>query len=119
MTRVLLATWIAALACAGCSTTAPVADAAAPAVVEINEARARALALARYRELFGDLYMRSNETNEYVRFPQLEESELNDVHAEGDTWVVRADPPAGWYVHARVAKSGAWVEVTRAGFSAY
>jgi hypothetical protein len=83
----------------------------------IDEVRARAAVLKSYRQLFQNTYARDARTGEYERYPLLDLADLKYAEFRGDAWLVRADPPSGFIVHARVGKDGDWVEFTWVGFN--
>lgn len=78
---------------------------------------ARKLAVDRYRQLFSNRYWR-NVDGSYQEFPPLEETNFV-VEEEGDAFVVTCAPLRGYHVQARVAKTGAWVELINVGYAAH
>ena len=96
------------------SCTEPTA-APAPEPIRIDAAKARALLLAKYRQLFARKYYRVDD--EYHEFPPLAEDDFRHVTLNDDAWDVRCEPLVGYYVTGRVAKDGAWVDLDRVGFA--
>lgn len=101
-------------ACSSASHATQTADAALPS---ISAQRAKQLVLQRYHELFADKYLLDRIRNEHVPFPQLTDEHLTVVSQEGDTWRVRADPPTGLALDARVAKDGSSVEILHVSYA--
>jgi hypothetical protein len=83
----------------------------------ISGAEARRLVLQQYRQLFSALYLRDDATGKYHAFPPLEEAAFRIVEQRPDGWIIRADPPAGVEVDARVGRRGDWVEIRSIGFA--
>jgi hypothetical protein len=106
---------IAAAAWTGCrgSTTD-----ASQQPIAINELRVRELALDQYRRLFADKFLLNPVDGKYYPFPALSVQELTHVEAQGDAWIVRATPPSGVSLEARVDKAGRWTELRQVTFSA-
>ena len=99
---------------------APAVEAPAPAPAaetKISVQLARKLAVDRYRQLFSNRYWR-NVDGSYQEFPPLEETSFV-VEEDGDAFVVTCAPLRGYHVQARVARTGAWVELVNVGYAAH
>jgi hypothetical protein len=106
---------IAAVSWMGCrsSTADPIQQA-----ISINDLRAKELALDQYRRLFEDKFLLNPVDGKYYPFPALSVQEFTQSEAQGDVWIVRAAPPSGVSVEARVDKAGRWTELRQVTFSA-
>jgi hypothetical protein len=89
-----------------------------PPSTAIDANRARELVLERYRHLFGNAYWHDARDDSYKPFAALDLERFRDVHREGDVWIVKCDPLAGYNVRARVAADGSWVDVEHVGYAA-
>jgi hypothetical protein len=103
------------LICIACDSHESPPQTSATAAV-VDEAAAKTLALHRYRDLFRDKYHQNATDGAYHQFPPLTESNFNTVESSGDAWLVSSEPPTGLTVEARVAKTGAWVEIRRVSY---
>jgi hypothetical protein len=88
-----------------------------PPAPAIDAGEARKLVLERYRHLFGNTYWRDHRDGSYQPFPPLELEQFREVRREGDVWVVKCAPPAGYSVRARVAADGSWVDLEHVGYA--
>jgi len=76
------------------------------------------LVLERYRHLFGNTYWHDSRDDSYKPFPPLDLERFRNVQREGDVWIVKCDPLAGYNVRARVAADGSWVDLEHVGYAA-
>jgi len=84
----------------------------------ISEMKAKELALSQYRSLFGDKFLLNPVDGKYYPFPALSTQAFNQIEVRDDVWIVRAAPPSGVSVEARVDRAGRWTELHRVTFSA-
>lgn len=107
--------WLVVVMAAAVGCRAPAEHGLEDAPPRIDADRARSLVLERYRALFGRKYHRDREG--YYEFPQLAAEDFTQVRLEKGAWYVRYEPPAGYYVVARVGIAGDWVDLLRVGFA--
>lgn len=104
---------IAALLLAGCA----LFMAAMPPESKIDENAARKLAIEQYNHLFKDKYILNPVDSKYHQCPTLDSKSFRTAEVKGGCWQLARDPPAGWFVYARVSLDGKWVQITSAGFA--
>ena len=83
----------------------------------IDEKAARKLAIEEYNQLFRDKFIRNAANSQYLQFPQLDAKYFRWAEIKDGCWELTGDPPAGWFVHAKVSLDGKWVQLTSAGFA--
>ena len=106
--------WIAFLAMATCGLLV----AATPSGNQIDENAARTLAINQYNQLFKDKFILNPVDNKHHQFPTFEATSFRVAEIKDGCWQLALDPPAGWFVYAKVSLDGKWVQITSAGFSA-
>lgn len=83
----------------------------------IDENAARKLAIDQYNQLFKDKFILSPVDAKHHQFPQLDAEYFHKAEIKDGCWQLAGDPPAGWFVYAKVSLDGKWVQLTSAGFS--
>ncbi len=91
--------------------------AAAPLKNGIDENTARKLAVEQYNQLFKDKYLLGPVDSKYLQCPTLDAKSFRVAEVKDGCWQLALDPPAGWFVYAKVSLDGKWVQITRVGLS--
>ena len=83
----------------------------------IDEKTARTLAIDQYNQLFKDKFILNPVDSKYHQFPQFDAKSFRSAEVKDGCWQLALDPPAGWFIYAKVSLDGKWVQLTSAGFS--
>jgi len=106
-------TLIAFLAMAICGSLV----AATPSETQIDENTARKLAIDQYNQLFKDKFILNPLDKKHHQFPTFEAKSFRVAEVKDGCWQLALDPPAGWFVYAKVSLDGKWIQITSAGFA--
>lgn len=79
----------------------------------ISESAAKRMVLERYHSLFSDKYLLNSLDGQYYPFPSINPDAFTSFAVDTDTFSLRAEPPSGISLVARVARDGSWTELTR------
>jgi len=107
-------TWIAFLAIAICGLLV----AATPSGTQVDEDTVRKLVSNQYNQLFKDKFILNPVDKKHHQFPTFEAKSFRVAEVRDGCWQLALDPPAGWFVYAKVSLDGKWVQITSAGFAA-
>ena len=91
--------------------------AATPTVSHIDESTARKLAIDQYNQLFKDKFILNPVDSKYHQCPTFNTKSFRTAEIKDGCWQLALDPPAGWFVYAKVSLDGKWVQITSAGFA--
>jgi len=91
--------------------------AATPSGQQIDENMARKLAIDQYNQLFKDKYILNPVDSKHHLFPTFEAKSFRVAEVKDGCWQLALDPPAGWFVYAKVSLDGKWIQITSAGFA--
>jgi hypothetical protein len=91
--------------------------AATPSGSQIDENAARKLAIDQYNHLFKDKFILNPVDKKHHPLPALEAKSFRVAEVKDGCWQLALDPPAGWFVYAKVSLDGKWVQITSAGFA--
>jgi hypothetical protein len=80
---------------------------------EISAQAAKELAVARYRALFSDKFLRNPVDGKYLPFPALLVGDMSQIERQDEVWLLRVSPLFGLSLEARVDVHGRWVEFVR------
>ena len=84
---------------------------------EISAEAAKELAVARYRALFSDKFLRNPVDGKYLPFPALLVDDVSQIERQDEIWLVQVSPLFGLSLEARVDVHGQWVEFVRVFFA--
>ena len=84
---------------------------------EISAQAAKELAVARYRALFSDKFLRNPVDGKYLPFPALLVGDVSQIERQDEVWLLRVSPLFGLSLEARVDVHGRWVEFVRVFFA--
>lgn len=104
--------WMAVLLLAVCGLVVT----ATPSGSQIDEGTARKLAIDQYNHLFKDKFVLID--SKYLQFPEFDAKSFRTAEIKNGCWELALDPPAGWFVYAKVSLDGKWVQITSSGFAA-